>query len=66
MTKTVHRVHVFESERGWGSDRWHRDFDTEAEAQKFWDDLMKEYGGRSVAPDFYMIPQKMEVVEITA
>lgn len=60
---TKYRVHVLESERGWGSETWTRDFDTEAEAQTFWDDLVKEYGGRAVAPDFYMMPQRMEVVQ---
>ena len=60
---TKYRVHVLESERGWGSERWTRDFDTQADAQAFWDDLMKEYGGKAVAPDFYMIPQKMETIE---
>lgn len=60
---TKYRVHVLESERGWGSETWSRDFDTEAEAQKFWDDLIKEYGGHNVAPDFYMMPQRMETVE---
>lgn len=59
-----YRVHVLESERGWGSETWTRDFDTREEAQKFWDDLEKEYGGRSVVPDFYMVPKKLEIVEV--
>lgn len=58
-----YRVHVRESERGWGSDYWHRDFDTQEAAQEFWDGLIKEYGGQDRAPDFYIMPQSMEVVE---
>jgi hypothetical protein len=64
MTKQVFRVHVRESERGWGSDNWHRDFDTRAEAQAYWDDLVRQYGGHKVAPDFYMMPQKLEEVTV--
>lgn len=58
-----YRVHVLESERGWGSERWTRDFDTRSEAQEFWDSLIKQYGGKAVAPDFYMMPQTLEVIE---
>lgn len=58
-----YRVHVRESERGWGAELWHRDFDTHDEARAFWDDLIKQYGGHNVAPDFYMMPQKLEVIE---
>lgn len=58
-----YRVHVRESERGWGAEYWHRDFDTRAAAQKFWDELTAKYGGHDVAPDFYMMPQKLEVIE---
>jgi len=64
MAKTVFRVHVYESERGWGSDEWHRDFDTRDEAQAFWDDLEKTYGNFDQAPDFYMVPRKLEEVTI--
>jgi len=46
------RVHCVDSERGWGQDYWHVDFDTRAEAEKFKADINAK-NTASVAPDFY-------------
>jgi hypothetical protein len=64
MAKTVFRVHVREPECGWDSEHFHRDFDTREEAQAFWDALVRQYGGLNVAPDFYVMPQKLEEITV--
>lgn len=59
-----YRVHCFESERGWNSEHYHVDFDTREEAQQYWDDLETRFGGRAVAPDYYCIPKRIELIEV--
>lgn len=58
-----YRLHLMESERGWGQDFWHEDYDTRAEAER----RMKEVNDQNtatVAPDWYMQAQRIEIVEV--
>lgn len=58
-----YRLHFVESERGWGQDYWHEDYDTRAEAEA----RMKEVNSRNkqlVAPDWYIQANNIELVEI--
>lgn len=58
-----YRIQLMESERGWGQEYWHEDYDTIEEAK----DRIKTVNGRNtleVAPDWYMqADDKIEVVE---
>ena len=56
------RVHCVDSERGWGLDYWHVDFDTRAEAEKFKADINAK-NTASVAPDFYSQANSIEMIE---
>jgi hypothetical protein len=56
------RVHGVDSERGWGQDYWHVDFDTRAEAEKFKADINAK-NTASVAPDFYSQANSIEMIE---
>lgn len=50
---TKYRIELMESERGWGQDYWHEDYDTYEEAK----DRIKTVNARNtleVAPDWYM------------
>lgn len=58
-----YRLHLMESERGWGQNYWHEDYDTREEAE----DRMNEVNGRNtaaVAPDWYMQARRIEIVEV--
>lgn len=49
-----YRVHLMESERGWGQERWHEDYDTRVEAEA----RVHEVNSRNTAPtapDWYMV-----------
>lgn len=60
---TKYRVHVLESERGWGQDRWTEDYDTLEEAKA----RIKSINRKNTsirAPDWYMqAEERVEVVE---
>ena len=51
---TVHRVHYFESERGWGSDQWQTDYTTEEEAQKMVKETNEKFCSSVITPDYYI------------
>lgn len=59
-----YRVQLLESERGWGREYWHEDYDTYEEAQ----DRVKSVNARNtleVAPDWYMQAEEfIEAVEV--
>lgn len=57
-----YRVHYYESERGWGSDRWTSDFDTREKAQKAFDECNAK-NPPGPAPDYYIIATKIEEIE---
>jgi len=59
--KVVWRVHYLESERGWGQDRWHVDYDTEQEALEKYDESQPKPGP---TPDYYIIATKWEIVTL--
>lgn len=48
-----YRIQVMESERGWGQDYWHEDYDTYEEADKRIKDINAQNTANS-APDWYM------------
>lgn len=57
------RVHLMESERGWGQDFWTEDYDTEAQAKERFDSVNAK-NTSPTAPDWYMQAQKIEKVFI--
>lgn len=63
LTNVKYRLHLMESERGWGQDYWHEDYNTRAEAEA----RMNEVNSKNtalVAPDYYMQAQRIELVEV--
>ncbi len=59
-----YRVHLLESERGWGSERWTEDYDTRVEAEKRIFDVNKE-NTAARAPDYYVVANReIELVEV--
>ena len=46
-----YRIQVMESERGWGQDYWHEDYDTYEEADKRIKDINAQNTAQS-APDY--------------
>jgi hypothetical protein len=62
LINVKYRVNMMESERGWGQDYWHNDFDTREEAEAF----MKKVNGKLtelVAPDYYIKALSIEMIE---
>ena len=62
LVNVKYRVNMMESERGWGQDYWHNDFDTREEAEN----LMKEVNAKNtalVAPDYYIKALNIEMIE---
>jgi hypothetical protein len=62
MVNVTFRVHGEDSERGWGREYWHMDFDTRAEAEKFMADVNAKNTAK-VAPDFYSLATSIEMIE---
>lgn len=59
-----YRVHLLESERGWGQERWHEDYNTRAEAEKRIKDVNSE-NTLSYVPDWYISANTtIELVEV--
>jgi len=58
-----YRIFLVESERGWGQDRWHEDYDTYQEAK--WRILIVNSKlPAGPAPDYYLQAEdRIEVVE---
>ena len=56
------RLHMMESERGWGQDYWHEDYDTRAEAEARQADVNAR-NIAPVAPDYYVRALNIEMVE---
>lgn len=59
--EVVWRVHYFESERGWGSERFHKDFLSESDAQESYNSLLPKEGP---VPDYYIISRYMERITL--
>lgn len=63
LVNVKYRVHCVESERGWGQDYFHVDFDSRQEADQY----MKDTNAKNtsvVAPDWYVQANSIEVVEV--
>lgn len=60
---TKWRVHYFESERGWGQDWWHNDFDTREEAKADFDWTNAQLNQPTV-PDVYIKADSIEEIQI--
>lgn len=58
----LYRVHCVESERGWGQDYFHVDFDTREEADKYFQETNARNTSIS-APDYYIQANFIEVKE---
>ena len=59
-----YRIHVMESERGWGRDYWTEDYNTYDEAKKRIDEINSKNTSWA-APDWYMQAEtKIEAVEV--
>lgn len=58
-----YRIFLVESERGWGQERWHEDYDTYEEAK--WRIInVNAHNTSSRAPDWYMQAEdRIEVVK---
>jgi len=56
-----YRVHYVESERGWGQNYFHRDFETREEAQKAYDEC-NAHNTSIRAPDHYIQANSIEEV----
>lgn len=55
------RVHMMESERGWGQDYWHVDFVTRNEAEAYMEKINSQNTSLR-APDYYMQAQRIEII----
>lgn len=58
-----YRLNLMESERGWGQDYWHEDFNTREEAEA----RMQEVNSKNtslVAPDYYIQALDIKIVEV--
>ncbi len=58
-----YRVEYYESERGWGSERWTTDYKTEKEAKAMVEETNLKYGGKEITPDYYIIATYLGPVE---
>ena len=59
-----YRVQLMESERGWGQEYWHEDYDTHEEAKRRIEDVNSK-NTDLIAPDWYMrAEQVIEAVEV--
>ena len=63
-TQDVWKVHMFESERGWGSDSWDVYFDDKQEALDFVKETNKDLPVDHT-PDYYMMAFPAEKVQLT-
>lgn len=58
-----YRVKFYESERGWGSDTWTRDYPNESEALKAVIECNQKYMGQCSTPDYYIKATYIGAVE---
>ena len=59
-----YRIYIVESERGWGQEYWHKDYNTYEEARNAIQEINSE-NTSSTAPDWYMQAEdRVEVVEV--
>ena len=63
-TQDVWKVHIFESERGWGSDSWDVYFDSQQDAYEYRKKVNKDNPTDHV-PDYYMMAYPPEKVKLT-
>lgn len=56
-----YRVHMIESERGWGQERWHEDFDTLEAAKKYFYET-NDKNDLPYTPDWYIAALSIEEV----
>lgn len=55
MTENIkYRVEYYESERGWGSDSWVTDYNSESEARLIVEDTNNKYCSSPITPDYYI------------
>lgn len=59
-----YRVHYYESERGWGSESWCVDYDTEREAKEEYQMCYDRYMGKPNTPNYYIVPTYIGAVEV--
>lgn len=59
-----YRVNYYESEKGWGSDSWDSDYDTEEEAKAAFQDCWDSYMDKDIIPDYYIRPTYIGKVEV--
>jgi hypothetical protein len=64
LTVDVWKVHVHESERGWGSDSWDEFFDSHQEAIDYQKEINKN-NPTDYIPDYYMVASTPEKVTLT-
>ena len=64
MPKIIaYRAHGVDSERGWGQDYWHQDFNTLQEAEAFKTQINSRNTSLT-APDFYSQVNSIEKIEL--
>ena len=63
-TQDVWKVHIFESERGRGSDSWDVYFDNEQEALAYVKEINKDLP-EDHTPDYYMMAYPPQKVQLT-
>lgn len=60
----MYRIHYYESESGWGSDSWHVDYHTEAEAKSAYQACFDKYMNKVPTPSYYVRPTYLGAVEV--
>jgi hypothetical protein len=63
-TEDIWKVHVHESERGWGCDSWDVFFDSYQEAVEFYEKINRNLPTDHV-PDYYTVASTPEKVTLT-
>lgn len=61
LANVKYRVQMMESERGWGQDYWHVDFDTREDAQAYLEETNAK-NTSPTAPDYYVMALGIDVV----
>lgn len=59
-----YRVNYFESERGWGTDSWDTDYDTEQEAREAYQECFNRFMTKQTTPDYYIRPTYIGEVNV--
>jgi hypothetical protein len=64
LVNVFYRVHCVESERGWGQDYFHVDFDTLEQADAYYRETNAK-NTTAAAPDWYIKANRIEMIEKT-